>query len=302
MFVRWMVSAAVTAAALAAPLQTSYRPVEPWPAAGGPGAPGYGTAAVSAVATDRRGDVYVFQRAPRAVLIFDREGRFRRAWEATDFTSPHGCRVAPDGSLWLTDNADHRVMHFTPEGKILATFGVRGQAGEDETHFNRPADVAFGANGDVYIADGYGNSRVVRLSRDGKYRGAWGKRGTGPGEFNLPHSIAVDARGQVYVADRENRRIQVFTVDGAFVSQWRHVGKPFGLYLTRDQRLFVTDGEAHTVAAYDLEGKELTRWGAPGRAPGQFDLPHLLTVDDDGSVYVAEVNGKRVQKFTFLAN
>jgi DNA-binding beta-propeller fold protein YncE len=138
---------------------------------------------------------------------------------------------------------------------------------------------------------------VVRLSHDGKYLGAWGKKGAGEGEFNLPHSIAVDAKGRVYVADRENGRVQVFTGEGKFLAQWREVGHPYGLFLAREGTLYVADGIANTISIYDLEGKRLARWGGPGHQPGQLDLAHLLCVDDQGAVYVTEINGKRVQKF-----
>lgn len=274
----------------------AYHVVTGWPS-GARGAPDYGTAAVSAVTTDAAGRVYVFQRTAHPLLIFDRDGKFLRAWGEGAFTSPHGCRVDPEDNLWLTDNADHRVMKWTTEGRLLATFGVRGEAGEDATHFNRPADVAFAPSGDVYIADGYGNSRVVRLSHDGRFLGAWGRKGKGEGEFNLPHSVAVDARGRVYAADRENARIQVFTPEGKFLSQWRDVGHPYGLCMMRDQRLFVTDGIANTVSVYDLEGKLQARWGSKGSAAGQFNLAHMITVDDRGAVYVTEIDGRRVQKF-----
>lgn len=275
--------------------EAAFRPVTGWPS-GGSAAPGYGTGAVSAVATDRQGRVFVFQRAPVPVLVFQRDGAFVRSWGAGEFTSPHGCRIDPEGNLWLTDNADHRVLKYTPEGKLLATFGTQGQAGEDATHFNKPTDVAFAPNGDFYVSDGYGNSRVVRFSRAGKYLGAWGRKGTGEGEFNLPHSVVIDRTGKVYVADRENARVQVFTAEGKFLTQWRDTGHPYGLYLTPDQRLLVTDGLANTLSVYDLNGKRLSRVGATGTGPGEYQLPHLLNVDDQGAVYVCEITGKRVQK------
>src|SRR5207302_42663 len=160
------------------------------------------------------------------------------------------CRIDPEGNLWLTDNSDHRVMKFTPEGKLLATFGVRNEPGEDSTHFNRPTDVAFAPSGDVYISDGYGNSRVVRLSHGGKFLGAWGRKGAGEGEFNLPHSIAVDARGRVYVADRENARIQVFTPEGKFLAQWANGVHPYGIAMTPDAKLIVSDGLTNLLRLY----------------------------------------------------
>src|SRR5262249_53593432 len=154
-------------------------------------------------------------------------------------------------------------------------------------------DVAFAPSGDVYISDSYGNSRVVRFSHDGKFLGAWGRKGAGPGEFNLPHSVAVDARGRVYVADRENARIQVFTGEGKFLAQWANGVHPYGISLTPEEKLVVSDGLTNLLRLYDLDGKELARWGGPGKEAGQMDLAHLLCVDDQGAVYVAEVNGKR---------
>lgn len=290
---------ALAALLLALPLAVTaqsptYRPVRDWPQ---PGAPEYGTAAVSAVAISPRGEVYVFQRSPHPMLVFTRDGKYLRSWGEGMFTNPHGCRFDPDGNLWVTDNADHRVLKLTPEGKVLLTLGVKGVPGEDPTHFNKPADVAFGPKGDLYVADGYGNSRVVHFDKEGRYVGAWGHRGRGEGEFHLPHSVAVDHTGKVYVADRENARVQVFTPDGKFLQQWSETGHPYGLYLTPDQHLFLTDGRANMLSEWDLQGHRLAQWGGTGPEWGHLRLPHLLTVDQDGSVYVAEVDGKRVQKF-----
>lgn len=275
---------------------TDYRPDTVWPR-GGATAPGYGAHPVSAAAVDGDGRLFLFHRAPLPVLVFDADGAYLRGWGQGQFTSPHGCRVGPDGSLWLTDSADHRVMKFSPEGRLLLTLGVKDEPGEDAAHFNRPTDVAFGPAGDIYISDGYGNARIVRLDRNGKFVAAWGRKGSGEGEFNLPHSLVVDRRGRVLVADRENARIQVFTADGRFLEQWRDVGYPYGLALTPDDRLIVTDGRSHHVSVHDLTGKRIVRFGAPGRKPGELDLPHLAAVDGHGAVYICEVNGKRVQRF-----
>jgi DNA-binding beta-propeller fold protein YncE len=288
----------ITAVPLVAEAQSvSLRPEPGWPS-GAKDAPDYGTAAISAVAAAPNGNLYVFQRTPNPVLVFDRSGRFVRSWGMGQFPFPHGCRFDPQGNLWFTDIGDHVVVEYSPEGKLLMTLGTKGATGEDGTHFNKPADVAFAPNGDIYIADGYGNSRVARFSRDGKYLGSWGKKGAGPGEFNLPHSIVVDPQGRVIVADRENVRIQVFSADGKFLKEWNDGVHPYGMFLTREGRLWVTDGVDNTLSVYDLEGRRLGRWGAKGSEPGQFQLPHLLTVDDRGAVYVAEVTGKRLQKFT----
>lgn len=287
----------VLAACAAAGAQTARYDAAPgWPS-GGSSAPGYGLHPVSGAAADPRGRIYVFQRAPVPVLVFNRAGKYLRGWGEGAFTSPHGCRMDPQGNLWLTDSADHRVLKYSPEGKLLLTLGVKGQAGQDGAHFNKPTDVAFAPSGDLYVADGYGNSRVARFSREGKFLGEWGKRGIGEGELNLPHSIVVDGRGRVYVADRENARIQVFTPEGKFLEQWRDVGRPYGLHLTSDERLIVSDGIANRVGVYDLRGNRLQQFGMAGKNPGELDLPHLLTVDAEGALYVCEINGKRIQKF-----
>ena len=277
--------------------QKVYRSVPHWPIGSGHSAPDYGTRMVVGVATDSKGDVFVFQRTPHPVLVFDRAGNYLRTWGHGLFSLPHGCRIDPHGNVWLTDVGRHQVFKYAPDGKLLATWGVKNTPGNDAAHFNQPADVAFGPKGDVYIADGYGNARIVHLDAQGRYRNAWGRLGSALGEFHLVHSVAVDASGRVYVVDRDNARIQVFTPEGKFLKAWKHIGHPFGLFLTPDQRLFVADGIGNTVGIYSLAGKRLAQWGSTGSGPGQMRRAHLLCVDDQGAVYVAEVNGKRVQKF-----
>jgi DNA-binding beta-propeller fold protein YncE len=206
--------------------------------------------------------------------------------------------VDRDDNVWITDLAHHQVMKFDPRGKLLLTLGKKDSPGESKEQFNKPADVAFGAAGEVYVADGYGNSRVVKFSKDGKYLAEWGKKGTGEGEFNLPHAVRTDDRGRVYVGDRENNRVQVFDADGKFLTQWKDTGAPFGLFLTRDGHVLLADGRADVAKVLDLEGKALGRWGEKGTAAGQFDVPHSICMDSKGAVYVGEVDGRRVQKFT----
>ena len=162
---------------------------------------------VSSVATNPAGtEVYVFHRGKKAdpLIVFDNKGKYLRSWGKGMFGNPHGLRVDRDGFVWITDNGDHQVMKFTKEGKLLMTLGIKGKAGTDSKTFNRPTDVAFAKNGDFYVSDGYGNSRVVKFSKDGKYLLDWGKKGTKPGEFNTPHSVALDSKGTVYAfSDRE---------------------------------------------------------------------------------------------------
>ncbi len=151
--------------------------------------------ATSAVAIDSRGNIFVFHRAKEPILKFDRSGKLMRAFGEGLFVSPHGMRIDDQDNLWVTDNANHTVVKLNAEGQVLLSLGVRDQAGDDAEHFDKPTDVAWAANGDFYVSDGYGNSRVVKFSREGKFLSAWGKKGTGPGEFNLPHAVQVDRQG-----------------------------------------------------------------------------------------------------------
>jgi DNA-binding beta-propeller fold protein YncE len=269
-----------------------YRPVPGWPQL--PDKLRLGQ--VSAVATDTADRVYVFHRGKQPILVFDRDGKFLRSWGDGLVKTAHGLRIDHEGNVWVTDIGNHQVLKFDREGKLLLTLGKKGQPGTTPDRFDRPTDVAVAPSGEFYVADGYGNSRVVKFSKEGKYLREWGRRGTGPGEFHLPHAICLDARGRVLVGDRENNRVQVFDSDGKFLTQWRESGAPFGLFLHGD-RLLVADGRAHWIRVLDLEGRPVGRWGERGKGPGQFLMPHALCVDSKGAVYVAEVTGQRVQKF-----
>ncbi|WP_406693876.1 peptidyl-alpha-hydroxyglycine alpha-amidating lyase family protein [Singulisphaera sp. Ch08] len=178
------------------------------------------------------------------------------------------------------------------------TLGTKGKPGTGPDHFNQPTDVAISPSGAFFVSDGYGNARVLAFSKEGRFLKEWGKRGTGDGEFRLPHAICLDRRGRIYVGDRENDRVQIFDPEGKFLASWTTGGAPFGLGLAGDGRLFVADGRANRVTVLDPEGKPLTHWGQKGTEPGQFLLPHAACLDSQGAVYVAEINGKRVQKFT----
>ena len=256
--------------------------------------------AVSGVATDSHGDVLVFHRGEPPILVFDPSGKLLRSFGKGLFASAHGLRVDHDDNVWVTDNMNHTVLKLGPDGKVLLTLGARNRPGDDERHFNRPTDVAFAANGDFYVSDGYGNSRVVKFVRDGKFLLSWGRKGKADGEFDLPHAVRIDSKGNVYVADRENDRLQVFTPEGKFLRKIEGVA-PFGLFITPDDTLFVADGRANRVVKMTADGKVLASFGEKGTGPGQFDMAHAVTVGRDGAVYVCDINGKRVQKFVPVA-
>ncbi len=252
--------------------------------------------AVSGVEIDADGNVLVFHRGKNPILVFSAQGKFLRSFGDGLYDSTHFLRVDGEGNIWTTDNKNHTVVKLDASGKVLRTFGERDVAGEDASHFDRPADIAFAENGDFFIADGYGNSRVAKFDRSGKFLLAWGKKGSGEGEFDLPHSIRIDSKGLVYVGDRENDRIQVFDQKGKYLRQFGGFA-PYGLFIDDNDILYVADGRASKVMKMKLDGKVLEEWGEKGSEPGNFILPHGIAVAGDGSVYVAEVGGKRLQKF-----
>ncbi|MEJ1972458.1 MAG: hypothetical protein WDM96_08405 [Lacunisphaera sp.] len=132
----------------------------------------------------------------------------------------HGLHIDARDNVWVTDVGRHLAMKFSPEGTLLTTLGTDEVAGGDATHFNQPTQVCVTPAGDIYVTDGYGNSRVVRFNARGEFVAAWGSRGTKPGQFHTPHMITRDAGGRLYVSDRENDRIQVFDESGAVLDVW----------------------------------------------------------------------------------
>lgn len=284
--------------ALAGAQQVStYVVVPDFPSNGGAGAPDYRRSDVTGVGVDSSGRVYVCAGTRHPVLVFDRAGQYLYSFGEGLLVEPHTVRIDPEGNVWITDFQIHQVFKFAPDGTLLQSFGVRGKRGRDATHFNGPTDVAFAPNGNIYISDGYGNSRIVRLSHDGTYLGDFGNWGTRNGLFRIPHSVAVDAAGRVYVADRTNKRIQLFTGEGTFLAAWKLKDKPNSLFITPDQHLYVANWKSDSVSVLDLAGHQLLKWGRSGRTPGRLNEPHMLSVDNDGDVFIAEAGSKRVQEF-----
>jgi hypothetical protein len=264
--------------------------------------PGANLGEVTAVELNSKGHIFVFNRGPRPIMEFDRHGDFIRSLGEGLFTTAHGLRIDAEDNIWTTDVDSHLVLKLSPEGRLLMVLGRKGTAGELDpvssmVLFNKPADVAFGPSGDIFLADGYGNSRVVKLDKYGKFIKSWGKKGSAEGEFNLPHTVVVDSQGLVFVGDRENKRIQIFDSEGRFIQQWNHVGSPWWLQITPDQSIWVVDGYASRILKLDRNGNILGAFGEPGKAPGQFGFAHALAVGPEEEIYVAEILNWRVQKF-----
>jgi DNA-binding beta-propeller fold protein YncE len=252
---------------------------------------------VSGVALNSRGHIFVFQRGTHPLVEFDESGNFVRTMGEGLFKRPHGLRIDPSDNLWVTDNEAHFVLKLSPQGGILMVLGQRDYPGNDHSHFDGPDDVTFGKSGEIYVADGEGNSRIVAFDRNGNYLKEWGRKGSGKGEFRLPHSIVTDSQGFVYVGDRENARIQVFDADGNFRMEWTNAGHPYGLFVAPDQHLYVADAEAARVSEIDAKGNLLGGFGTAGRGPGQFAGAHALAVTSKKEIFVAEVFNWRVEKF-----
>jgi peptidylamidoglycolate lyase len=297
-----------------------YQVVHGWPQL----PPGFVLGQVAGVGVDSHNHVFVFHRAENSwasdksrlinsptVLCFDAAtGKLQRSWGANRFVAPHGLRLDPHDNVWVTDTALHQVFKFSHDGELLLALGTERSAGLDATHFNKPTDIAFAADGSIFVSDGYGNSRIAKFSPSGQFLLEWGHKGSGPGEFDTPHSVVVDQHGQVYVADRGNSRIQVFDAEGKFVKSWSsdELGRPWSLAMGQDNLLYVVDGGdaradqpaqgIQQLLKLDLSGKILATWSRFGNYDGQIYWGHDVAVGKDGAVYVGDVShGMRVQKF-----
>lgn len=248
----------------------------------------------SAVDFDSKGQMYLYHRGKQPILCFDRSGKFVRSWGDDLIGKAHGLRVDKHDHIWVTDIGNHRVFKFSPQGKLLLALGQSGKPGTDNDQFDQPTDIAFGPQGEIYVSDGYGNSRVMKFAANGRFLNKWGQPGKGKGEFDLPHSIVIDAKGRVLVGDRENDRVQVFDSEGTLLEVWPGFA-PYGMELDAKGTLFVADGRANKVLQLNSTGKVINSWGRKGKGPGEFNLPHMLAADTAGNLHIAEIGGRRLQ-------
>src|SRR5215831_2288443 len=250
---------------------------------------------VAGVAVNSKGHIYVFHRGKHPLMEFDANGKFLRSIADDLFVTAHTVRVDAEDNVWTTDVGAHMVLKLSEDGRVLLSLGRMRTPGDDVLHFNQPTDVAFDREGNIYVADGEGNSRVLKFNKYGNVLLGWGMKGDGPGQFNLPHSIAIDG-DLVYVGDRENARIQIFDLNGRYFGEWK-LGHPFGLFVTPDHSIYMSDAIAGRILKIARDGKVLGALDGPPPDKGRHFDPHSLAVDKDNSIFTAEVMPWRVQKF-----
>jgi len=288
-----------------------------------------------------------FARNAARLFEFDPTGKFVReiGQENYGFVFAHTVRVDKQDNIWVVDEGSNMIIKFDPSGRIVMTMGRKPEAldttgsvapppppapaagraggpggapaapaapvgaGLAGDNFNRPTDVAWDAAGNIYVSDGYGNSRIAKFDKNGVYIKSWGSRGTAPGQFNTPHTLAVDAAGLVYVGDRGNNRIQVFDGDGIYKRSFINVGAPSAICITSGptQYLFASNSNPSTsmdngeIYKMTLDGKILGRFGTAGKLIKEFGSVHEMDCRSETELYVGEITNWRVQKLTLRA-
>ena len=269
---------------------------------------------------DSQKRVYIFTRDESPLMVFAADGSFLKTWGSGKFVRPHGLFVAPDDTVFCTDDYGHAVYRFTPDGEKLMCLGTPGQGsltGVDNFDyrtmkqtagpFNAPTNVAMSPEGDIYVSDGYCNARIHKFNPAGEWTLSWGEMGNGPSGFAVPHDVAVNSQGTVFVADRENTRVQLFEPDGTFIAAWTDVARPCQVVFDADDNVYVSElgfqigmyvGNAYPhceqvparVSIFDPQGKLLSRWGAGNYGThGEFFAAHGIVIDSAGDLYVGEV-------------
>ncbi|MEO8367726.1 MAG: peptidyl-alpha-hydroxyglycine alpha-amidating lyase family protein [Candidatus Solibacter sp.] len=272
------------------------------------------------VATNSKGHIFVYTRSQATRLFeFDAKGNYlREIGEGLyGFAFAHAVRVDPQDNIWAVDEGSNMVIKFTPEGRVAMVIGRRPEPGEPAPSnaepyiLSRPTDVAWDAAGNIFISDGYGNSRVVKYDKNGKFIATVGSRGSGQGQLNLPHTIAADANGNIYVGDRSNSRIQVFDNDLKFKAIYDQVGAPWAVCITpgphqylyssnsfpdnNNSQLESVTGEIYKM---ELDGTIIGKFGHSGKKLGEFATVHEIDCRNENELLVSEITAWRVQKIT----
>lgn len=277
--------------------------------------------AVPGVAVDKSDNVYLYTRSTPSVQVYAPDGKLVRSWGVN--TGAHHIKIDRDGNVWTSDIREHTIRKYTPDGALLMTLGAPGEAAADDKHFYMPTDMAFASNGDLFVSDGYGNQRVVHLTKDGKFVKAWGSMGNEDGMFSIPHAIAIDSKDRIYVADRNNVRIQVYNMDGELIDSWKNIVVPWGFWMTPNDEIWVCGSSPmswkerdekypaaplgcpprdQVIMRFNTDGRLLQLYSFPKakdgeEKPGELNWVHCIAADSKGNIYLGDIIGKRLQRF-----
>jgi hypothetical protein len=279
------------------------------------------------VATNSRGHVFVYTRSGETRLFeFDQNGNFVReiGQGLYGLVFAHAVRVDKDDNVWVVDEGSNMVIKFNPAGRVAMTLGRRPEAVEELTNFtgqgsapnsnrpysfNRPTDVGWDAQGNIFVTDGYGDNRVVKYDKNGRFIKSAGTQGTGPGQLRLPHTMAMDAQGNVYIGDRSNARVQVWDNDLNPKAIYDQVGNPWAVCISPPphQYLYVSNsvpdnGDSRAAAQtgeiykMELDGTIIGRFGKAGKALKEFSTVHEIDCRNPNELFVSEITAWRAQK------
>ena len=278
------------------------------------------------VARNSKGHVFIFTRSGDSRLFeFDDKGTFVReiGKGLYGFEMAHAVRVDAQDNIWTVDEGTNMVVKFNPEGRVVMTMGRRPEAvgGVEATpvqaqappaepyRFNRPADITWDPQGNIYVADGYINSRVAKYDKNGRFIKSVGTRGSEPYQLNIPHSITADANGNIYVADRQNRRIQVFNSDLVLRAIYDNVGAPWAVCISPgphqylfssnsnpDSNIAALNAVSGEIYKMELDGTIIGKFGKPGKQLGEFSTVHAMDCRNPDELVVVEITAWRAQK------